>query len=213
MPSQPKRIDGGYWYYWGIEGGYGSKRHFGVEFTGDEKGGTGHLQTRLVKQPAKKPLNSHGRAIMLALYQRPLSGEQISEATGLSIDMVKMELKNLCSLGYFTKEEDKYRCNFPIFSLRDIEIMIGEIMRVADLLVESVFKRKETDFHLLFKETGLAKLEREYGAYICLLFHTMMNHTLDALVENVLLPELPSEAPATWGFWGWIGKLGMGKTY
>jgi len=207
VPFPPKRPDGGRWYFWGIEGGADSKWQFGVNSNQDKNGGTAHIWSRLVKKPTTSPLNDIEKSIMLTLANQPLKVPDIAEVLHLKPEIVKEQMNKLSDYNYFIEIGGKFKLNFPIFTPKDLEIMITEVIRISKSIVDDVITPKETVFRQLFFQIGLAKLNREYGAYLCMLYHMIMDHTLDQLVENNILPEMPKEAPATWGFWGWIGEL------
>jgi hypothetical protein len=116
-------------------------------------------------------------------------------------------MKKLSDYNYFVEIEGKFKPNFPIFTPKDLEIMVTKIIRISNSIVDDIIKTRETVFRQLFEKMRLAMLVREYRAYLCMLYHMIMDHILDQLVENNILPEMPKEAPATWGFWGWIGPL------
>jgi DNA-binding MarR family transcriptional regulator len=207
VPLPLQRSDGGRWYFWGLEGGADSKRQFGVNSNYDKNGGTAHIWSRLVKKPTTSPLNNSEKSIMLALANQPLKVSEIAKILHLEPKIVEQQIKKLSDYNYFIEIEDKIKLNFPIFTPRDLKIVITEITRISNLIVDDIIKPKETVFRQLFEKMGFAKLNREYGTYLCMLYHMIMDHTLDQLVENKILPEMPKEAPATWGFWGWIGEL------
>ena len=207
VPFPPQRPDGGRWYFWGLEGGAGSKRQFGVNSNQDNNGGTAHIWSRLVKKPTTNPLNNSGKSIMLALAKQPLKVPDIAKIVGLKPETVEQQIKKLFDYNYFTEVEGKFKLNFPIFTRRDLKIMITEITRITDSIVDDIVKPKETILRQLFEKMGFAELNWEHGAYLCMFYHMIMDHTLDQLIENNVLPEMPKEAPATWGFWGWKGEL------
>lgn len=207
VPFPPPRPDGGRWYFWGLEGGADSKRQFGVNSNQDKNGGTAHIWSRLVKKPTTSPFNNSEKSIMLALANQPLKVPEIAKILHLEPEIVEQQMKKLTDYNYFAEIEGKFKLNFPIFTPKDLKIMTTEITRVSNSIVDDIIKPKETVFCQLFEKIGFAMLNREYGAYLCMLYHMIMYHTLDQLVENNILPEMPKEAPATWGFWGWIGEL------
>lgn len=207
VPFPPQRPDGGRWYFWGFEGGAGSKRQFGVNSNQNKNGGTAHIWSRLIKKSTTSPFNNSEKSIMLALANRPLKVPDIAKILHLEPEIVNLEIKKLSDYNYFVEIEDKLKLNFPIFTPKDLRVMITEITRISNSIVDDIIKPKETVFRQLSEKMGFVKLDREYGAYLCMLYHMIMDHTLDQLVENNILPEMPKEAPATWGFWGWIGEL------
>lgn len=206
-PPPPKRPDGGKWYFWGLEGGANSKRQFGVNSNSIKGGGTAHIWSWLVKKPATSPFEDDEIALMLALANRSLKVSEIAEVTHLSLEIVEQKMKKISTHGYFAEIKGTFKPNFPIFTRKDIEIMIAEIIRISDSIVDNILKPKETVFQQLFEKMELTKLNREYGAYLCMLYHMIMDHVLDKLVENHILPEMPEKAPVTWGFWGWVREL------
>jgi len=208
----PERLDGGEWYFWGLEGGAGSKRQFGVNSNSIEKGGTAHIWSRLVKKPTISPFKDYETALMLALANRSLKASEIAEATHLSLETVEQKLEKLSKQGYFAETKGMFRPNFPVFTQKDVKILIPKIIGVSDAIVDTVLKPKETIFRQQFEKLELAKLNREYGAYLCMLYHMIMDHVLDKLVESHILQEMPEKAPATWGFWGWMGEMKLFET-
>jgi len=207
VPFPPQRPDEGRWYFWGLEGGAGSKRQFGVNSDQDKNGGTAHIWSRLVKKPTTSPVSNSEKAIILALAKQPLEIPDIAEILRLKPETVEQQIKKLSDYNYLTKIEGKFKLNFPIFTRRDLKLMITEIARITDSIVADIVKPQETILRQLFDKMRFAELNREYGAYLCMFYHMIMDHTLDQLVENNILPEMPKEAPATWGFWGWEGEL------
>lgn len=207
VPFPPQKPDGGRWYFWGLEGGANSKRQFGVNSNQDKNGGTAHIWSRLVKKPTTSPFNDTETSIMLALAERSLNAPDVAKVLHLEPEIVERQIKKLSDYNYFAEIEDKFKLNFPIFTPKDLKIMTAEITRISNSIVDDIIKPKETVFRQLFKKMGFVKLDREYGAYLCMLYHMIMDHTLDQLVESNILPEMPKEVPATWGFWGWIGEL------
>jgi len=211
VPPPPERPDGGKWYFWGLEGGSDSKREFGVNSNSTKSGGTAHIWSRLIEKPTVSPFENDEITLMLALINRTLGISEIAKNANIQPETVKQKMTRLSSLGYFAKAKGKFKPNFPIFLERDLKIMITKIIRISDSVVDNIIKPKETVFQQLFEETGSAKFSREYGAYLCMLYHMTMDNVLDKLVENGILPEMPEKAPATWGFWGWLGNLKLLK--
>ncbi len=207
VPLPPERPDGGKWYFWGLEGGANSKRQFGVNSNSIKGGGTAHIWSWLVEKPTVSPFEDDDIALMLPLANQSLKVSEIAEVTHFSLKTVEQKMKKLSTQGYFAEIEGTSKPNFPIFSGKDHEILITEIIRISDSIVDNILKPKETVFQKLFEKLELAKLNREYGAYLCMLYHMIMDHVLDKLVENHILSEMPEKAPITWGFWGWIGEL------
>jgi hypothetical protein len=211
VPPPPKRPDGGKWYFWGLEGGSDSKREFGVNSNSNKLGGTAHIWSRLVEKTTTSPFESDETTLMLALVNHPLGISEISKATKLNTEIVKQKIRRLSMLGYFMETKGKFKPNFPIFTEKDLKIMLAEVIRLSDSIVDRIIKPKEAVFAQLFEKTKLSKLNREYGAYLCMLYHMIMDNVLDRLVEANLLPEMQRKAPATWGFWGWKGDLELLK--
>lgn len=207
VPPPPERPDGSKWYFWGLEGGANSKRQFGVNSNSTKGGGTAHIWSRLVKKPSVSPFEDDEITLMLALANQSLKVSEIAKFTHLSFETVEEKMKKLSAQGYFAENKGAFKPNFPIFTQKDREIMIAEIIRISDSIVDNILKPKEVVFRQLFENLELAKLDREYGAYLCMFYHMVMDHVLDKLVENHILPEMPEKAPVTWGFWGWIGEL------
>jgi DNA-binding MarR family transcriptional regulator len=207
VPLPPQRPDGGRWYFWGLEGGPDSKRQFGVNSNQDTNGGTAHIWSRLLKKPTTDPFNNNEKSIMLVLANQPLKVLGIAKVLHLEPETIEQQMKKLFDYNYLVEIEGKFELNFPIFTTKDLKIMITKITKISNSIVDDIIKPKETVFRQLFEKMGSATLNIEYGAYVCMLYHMIMDHTLDQLVENNILPEMPKEAPATWGFWGWIGEL------
>lgn len=207
VPPPPKRPDGGKWYFWGLEGGANSKRQLGVNSNSVKGGGTGHIWSWFVKKPTVSPFEDDEIALMVALANQSLKVSKIAGITHFSLETVEQKMKKLSTRGYFAEIKGTFKPNFPIFTRNDLEIMITKIIRISDSIVDNILKPKKTVFQQLFERMELTKLNREYGAYLCMLYHMIMDHVLDKLVENHILPEMPEKAPITWGFWGWIGEL------
>jgi hypothetical protein len=207
VPPPPKRSDGGRWYFWGLEGGSESKRTFGVNSNSNELGGVAHIWSPQVEKPTISPFESDEITIMLSLVSKSLEISEIAKVTKLSPEIVKQKMERLSAIGYFSETKGKFKPNFPIFTTKDVKIMVTEIIRTSDLIVDEIIKPKKETFQRLFKKLGLAETNHEYGAYLCMLYHMVMDHVLDKLVENNVLPEMPKKAPVTWGFWGWEGDL------
>jgi len=211
VPPPPERPDGGRWYFWGLEKGTGSRRQFGVNSNSTEGGGTAHIWSRLVKKPTISPFETDEIPLMLALANRSLESSKIARITRVEAATVEKKMKKLSNLGYFKEVEGKFKVDFPVFSEKDLSLMTREVMRVSNDIVDKIIQPKSVVFRRLFRKIGLQVLNREYSAYLCMLYHMMMDHVLDQFVENSILPEMPEKAPATWGFWGWIGELELLK--
>jgi len=211
VPPPPERPDSGRWYFWGLEKGTDSKRQFGVNSNSTREGGTAHIWSQLVKKPTISPFETDEIPLMLALANHSLESSKIARITRIETATVETKMKKLSNLGYFKGVDGKFKADFPVFREKDLDLMTTEVMRVSNDIVNNIIQPKSAVFRRLFRKIGLDALNREYGAYLCMLYHMMMDHVLDQLVENCTLPEMPKKAPATWGFWGWIGELGLLK--
>jgi len=205
VPPPPRRPDGGTWYFWGLESGDRSKRQFGVNSDYDERSGTAHIWSPNMEKPTTAPFAREERKLMIALADKPLTIEEVGDAIGTKAELITELTKDLSKHGYLTEDKGKFKLHFPIFTPKDLQAVIPTISQLSDSIVQEIIKPKEATFGNIFKK--LDRLESEYGGFLCMLYHMIMNHSLDRLVEGKMLPEMPKKAPTTWGFWGWIGKL------
>lgn len=205
VPPPPRRPDGGAWYFWGLESGDCSKRQFGVNSDYDERSGTAHIWSPNMEKPTTAPFAREERKLMIALADKPLTIEEVGDAIGTKAELITELTKDLSKHGYLTEDKGKFKLHFPIFTPKDLQAVIPTISQLSDSIVQEIIKPKEATFGNIFKK--LDRLESEYGGFLCMLYHMIMNHSLDRLVEGKMLPEMPKKAPTTWGFWGWIGKL------
>ena len=105
-----------------------------------------------------------------------------------------------------SKRGHKFHLNFPIFLQEDLTKLEQETERICRRIVEEAYKPAFADIERLFDRLGYRYLKEQYPA---LKGHVGVNATgctIGALVERGVLPQPPTEAPATWGFWAWIGK-------
>lgn len=213
VPPPPERPDGGRWYFWGLEKGTDSRRQFGVNSNSTKEGGTAHIWSRLIKKPTISPFETDEIPLMLALANHSLEISKIARITHVEVATVEKKMKKLSNLGYFKEVEGKLKADFPVFNEKDLSLMTREVMRVSDNIVNKIIQPKSAVFRRLFRKIRLDVLNGEFGAYLCMLYHMMMDHVSDQFVEKHFLPEMPEKAPATWGFWGWIGELELLKLF
>jgi len=203
----PERPDGGRWYFWGLERGADSKRQFGVNSNSTKQGGTAHIWSRFLTKPSISPFKPDEMPLMFALANQSLTASELAQITRIEEVAVKLKMKKLSSYGYYSDAEGKFKANFPILSENDLGLIIKEVTRVSNTIVDKVIKPKSVVLRRLFRKMELDRLNREYSAYQCMFYHIIMDHVLDRFVESGILPEMPKKARVTWGFWGWIGEL------
>jgi hypothetical protein len=78
VPFPPRRPDGGSWYFWGLEGGAGSKRQFGVNSDQDKAVEQLIYGADLLRNQQQTHLTIAKNLVMLALANQPLKVPDIA---------------------------------------------------------------------------------------------------------------------------------------
>lgn len=205
--TPPLRLGGDHWYAFLEESPEHPKWIAGCNMSTTEVGGTAHFWTPQVKKRSNDPLNPNQYLpIIKALVNRPLTTAELAKATSLKRQELAERLSYLLELGYVQKQGQKLRLNFPVFLPDDLKKVEAVTKSVCQRIVDEAYKPNFVGIERLFDRLGYRHLKEQYPALKGYIGSDAINFTVRALVEKGVLPQPPSKAPSTFGFFAWLGR-------
>ncbi len=204
--APPLRPDGDRWYAFLEELPEHPKWTAGCNMSVTEVGGTAHFWTPQVEKRSIEPLNPKHLPVIKVLVNRPLTTAELVKATSLKRQELAEQLSYLLELGYVRKQGQKLRLNFPVFLPDDLKKVEAITKSVCQRVVDETYKPNFAGIERLFDRLGYRHLKEQYPALKGYIGSDAINFTVRALLGKGVLPQPPSKAPSTFGFFAWLGR-------
>jgi hypothetical protein len=205
--TPPLRPGGDRWYAFLVEETGDAKWQAGCNMSLTDNGGTAHFWTTQVKKKSIQHVDaSKYLPVLKALLNRPLTTAELAKTMNLTRQELTDRLSYLLELGYVLKQGQKLRLNFPVFlpdDLVKVEVITKSVCR---RIVDEAYKPNFVGIERLFDCLGYRHLKEQYPVLKAYIGSDVLGFTIRALVKKGVLPQPPSEAPATFGFFAWLGR-------
>jgi hypothetical protein len=204
-----KSLNNGNYYLWGVEGGTGSKYHFGVNLWNDRSYVFGCLWSHTVETPVRLThLDRLDRAILKTVCEAEYATQQeILEAfSSFSNLEIIRSIENLKFFGLITRDSRGLRGVTPFFPQKDVEKVEPFLEKAAlDIFMNVIIPSADT-IDDLFNSFGFSQEYHDKNAFICLFRRFILDLCFEIEFKQVAEAPLLNSMSPLQASWIWEGK-------
>jgi len=204
----PLRPDGQRYWFMGSEAGMHASESWvtGCNMCTSERGGTAHFWTPQVKKASTDPLGLTAVALMRALVKGPKTLREVLAEWKETHCATPDALSKMVEGGYARRRGSRFQLLFPVYQKKDFDVLMPALKEAVEQPTRSIFLPGALALDGMLARLGYGHLKEQFVAMRGKMASDMMGWTLTHLVEMGALPTPPETAPATWGFYGWLGQ-------
>jgi RNA polymerase sigma factor (sigma-70 family) len=173
------------------------------------EGGTSHFWTPQVRKASIRPLGRDCFGIIQALAEGAQSIDAVvaivSAGDTEKAAKTREMLANLIATGYVERQDDQARLLFPVYPQQDFEMLAAVLDQATAKPAREILLPGAIALDAMVAAQGYKYLADQIPAVRGSLTSELLGWTLTAVHEQGGIPQPPAEAPATFGFFAWLG--------
>jgi RNA polymerase sigma-70 factor (ECF subfamily) len=174
-------------------------------------GGNAHFWTPQVEKGSTQPLKQESLQLVWALVGGPktlpaIVAESPPRPGREPQETVRTELSRLVESGCVRRSGSRFELVFPVYQRGDFDVLMPAVEAVVQGPTRDIFLPGALAFDGMLEQFGYGHLKDQFAAMRGSLAVDISGWALTHLHEMGAVPDPPETAPASWGFFGWLGE-------